>query len=154
MSTATYTFTRTDIRKVGEMFAADLQMLALRTQAMDLAHAQNCAHDVCLMLREQCLNRVDIQLRDSYGNLVRVHRYSVREGIMDDSQRPGENRWPRLPNGALRVVVWYSHKKTLENLKLEWGYSFLSTDYSRMKHNSARIYSSNGYGMQRDTFVN
>ena len=36
----------TDIRKVFEHFQADLQMLALRTQAMELDHAQNCAEDV------------------------------------------------------------------------------------------------------------
>ena len=36
MSTMTQTHTRTDIRKVFENFQADLQMLAARTQAMEL----------------------------------------------------------------------------------------------------------------------
>ena len=67
MSTMTQTYTRTDIRKVFENFQADLQMLAVRTQAMELDHARECAHDVCLMAQEECLKYVHIQLYDSAG---------------------------------------------------------------------------------------
>ena len=127
MSTITQTHTRTDIRKVFERFQADLQMLAVRTQAMELNYAQECAYDVCLMALKGCLEYVHIQLYDSYGNLVRVHRYAVHKDILSDSQRPGGNRWPCLPNGTLCVIVPYSDKDKLEELKtsgvlkLVWG---------------------------------
>ncbi len=160
MSTMTQTYTRTDIRKVFENFQADLQMLAVRTRAMELDHAQDCAHDVCLMAREECLTRVHIQLYDSFGSLVKVHRYSVEEDILSDSQRPGDNRWPCLPDGTLRVIVEYSDIQKSEDLKksgklkIPWGPSSLSTDYSGMHSNGGRLYSSNSYGLQRETFVN
>ena len=162
MNTITRTHTTTDIRKVLEKFQADLQMLAVRTQAMTLDHAQKCAHDISLMAQEKCLEHVHVQLRDTYGHLIRVHRYSVKEDILSDSQRPGENRWPCVPDGTLCVLVdvEYSDDQRLENLKrsgklkLNWSTSFLSTNYSGMQNDGARLYSSNSYGWQRDTFVN
>lgn len=160
MNTMTQTYTRTDIRKVFENFQANLQMLALRTQAMELDHARKCADDVCLMAQEDCLKYVHVQLYDVYGNLVRVHRYTVEKDITSISQRPGGNRWPCLPNGTLCVIVTYSDGQKLENLKrsgnlrLPWTSSSLSTDYSRMRNEGASFYSSNSYGLRRDAFVN
>ena len=159
MNTITQTHTRTDIRKVFENFQADLQMLALRTQAMELDHAQKCAEDVCLMAQENCLKYVHVQLYDCYERLVKVHRYSVEEGILSGSQRPGENRWPCLPDSTLCVIVEYSDNQKFERLKisrklkLNWGTSFLSVNYSRMRNDGERFYSSNNYGLRRDTFV-
>ena len=160
MSTMTQTHTRTDIRKAFENFQADLQMLAARTQAMELDHAQDCAHDVCLMAQEECLKYVHIQLYDSAGNLIKVHRYSVEKDILSDSQRPGGNRWPCLPDGSLSVIVEYSDSQKAERLKksgklkLDWIPSSLSTDYSGMRSDGGRLYSSNSYGLRRATFVN
>ena len=82
MNTITRTYTRTDIRKVFENFQADLQMLAVRTQAMELDHAQKSAYDVSLMAQEECLKYVHVQLYDLYGNRVRAHRYVVDKDII------------------------------------------------------------------------
>ncbi len=159
MSTITQTYTRTDIRKVFENFQANLQMLAIRTQAMGLEHAQNHAYDILLMAQEECLSDVHVQLYDFYGHLVRVYRYSVVGGIVSDSQRPGENRWPRLPNGTLCVLIKCSDNQKFEKLKqsrklkLNWGPSSLSTNDSGMRNDGVRLYSSNNYGLQRNTFV-
>lgn len=159
MNTITQTYTRTDIRKVFEMFRAELEMLALRTQAMTLDHAEECAHDIDLMAQVKCLRYVHVQLRDIYGNLVKAHRYSVQEDIFSQSQRPGANKWPCLPDGTLGVVIEYSDKKKLDGLKrsrrlkIDWGPSYWSINYSGMRYDGARLYSSNGYGLRRDTFV-
>lgn len=159
MNTITQTYTRTDIRKVFEMFRAELEMLALRTQAMTLDHAEECAHDIDLMAQVKCLRYVHVQLRDIYGNLVKAHRYSVKEDILSDSQRPGGNRWPCLPGGTLHVLVDPSDDRSLEQLKrsgqlmIAWSPSPLSTNYSGMRNEGARLYSSNSYGLRRDTFV-
>ena len=160
MSTLTQTYTKIDIRRVFENFQADLRMLALRTQAMELDHAKDCAEDIILMAQEQCLKYVHIQLRDSREKLVRVHRYSVKEGVLSESQRPGGNRWPCLPDGTLRVILIYSDRSKVNQLKksgklkINWSPSDLSTDYSRMRSDDNRLYSSNSYGLRRDTFVN
>ena len=160
MRTSTQTYTRTDIRKVFENFQADLQMLAIRTRAMELDHALKCAHDVSVMAQAECLSKVHVQLYDSSGNLVKVHRYSVHRDITSDSQRPGGNRWPCLPAGRLHVIVEYSDRQMAEELKasraliLRWSPTDLSTDYSGMRNDDDRLYSSNTYGLHRDTFVN
>lgn len=158
MTTITHTHTRTDIRIVFEQFQTDLQMLAVRTHAMELNHAVNCANDVYLMALENCLKEVHIQLLDRYGNLVRAHQYSIVRGKLSNS-RPGGNVWPCLPNGILCVVVKYSDIYKGENLEksgklnLDWRPSSLSTNYYGMRKDSDRYYSSNGYGLRRDTFV-
>ena len=160
MSTITQTYTRTDVRKVFEMFQADLRMLALRTQAMDSERAIEYAYDISLMALADCLSHVHVHLYDFYGNLVKVHQYSIQMDILPASQRPGGNNWPCLPNGTLCVIVTYSDKNKLENLKksgelkLNWGPSSLSTNYYGMRKESTRLYSSNSYGLQRDTFAN
>ena len=160
MSTVTQTYTRTDICKVFENFQADLEMLALRTQAMESGHARKYAQDVCLMAQERCLESVHIQLRDSNGRLVKAHRYSVEEGTLSSSQRPGKNRWPCLPGGSLGVIVKYSDRQQAEQLKksgkllLCWSPSGLSTNYYGMQKDGDRSYSSNSYGLRRDTFTN
>ena len=159
MNTLTQTFTRIDTRKVFEKFEADLRMLAVRTQAMSLDHAQQLAHDVALMGEVKCLRYIHVQLRDYYGTLVRVHRYTVQEDILSDSQRPGGNRWPCMPGGTLCVIIDCSDNQKLEalkrsgQLKTNWGPSYWSTNYSGMRNEGARLYSSNSYGLWRDTFV-
>ncbi len=160
MMTITQTYTKTDTRKVFENYQADLLMLAERTQAMDFEHAKKCAYDVSLMAQEGCLRRVHIQLYDSKGNLIKVHRYSVKKDILSDGQRPGGNRWPCKPDGSLCVIVEYSDRQKAEKLKksgklkVKWGPSSLSTDYSGMRSDGDRFYSSNNYGLWRDSFVN
>lgn len=157
--TNTRTYTKTDVRKVLENFAADLEMLALRTQAMDSSYARKCADDVTLMALEDCIESFHVQLRDSGRNLVRAYKYSVNKNMSLDSQRPGGNRWPCLPDGELCVIISCSDGKKLEklkkNLKLNWTSSDLSTDYSKMRKESigVRYYSSNNYGLSRDVYV-
>lgn len=160
MSIVTQTYTRTDIRRVFENFQADLLMLAVRTQAMELVHAKECGDDVCLMAQAKCLRCAHVQLYDSFGNLVRVHRYTIEEIMSSGSSRAGGNRWPCLPNGALRVIIdlsdaeQFARLESSGELKLSWNTSSLSTDYSGMRKDGARLYSSSNYGLQRDTFVN
>lgn len=126
---------------------------------MDLEHAKDCAYDVSLMAQEGCIRRVHIQLYDSLGKRIKVHRYSVEKDILSDGDRPGGNGWPCKPDGSLRVILEYSDRqkaeelKQLRKLKVNWSPSSLSTDYSGMRNDGGRLYSSNGYGLQRDTFV-
>ena len=159
MNTTTQTYTRTDIRRVFENFQADLQMLAVRTQAMELDHALNCAHDVCVMAQAECLSRVHVQLLDAAEKPIRVHRFSVNKDILSESERPGGNRWPCLPSGTLCVIVECSDIQQVEKLQasgklqLNWSPSTLSTDYSGMRNDGGRLYSSSTYGLRRETFV-
>ena len=159
MNTITQTHTRTDIRKVFECFGADLKMLAYRTQAMSLDCADNCAHDILIMAEEDCLQNVHIQLLDSGGSLIRVHKYQVEKNISWDSQRPGANRWPCSPSGNLNVIIYLSDNKKADKLKqsgrlkINWGPSSASTDYSHMRGSHGKMYASNSYGLRRNSFT-
>lgn len=159
MSYGTLTYTKTDVRRAFENFQADLQMLAVRTQAMEFEHAVNNGYDVALMSQENCLESVHIQLRDSRGKLVKAHRYSIEEGIVSDTARPGGNRWPCLPDGTLHVIVKPSDGQKLDQLEragkliTNWSPSTLSTNYAGMRGDGTRLYSSNSYGLRRDTFA-
>ena len=159
MSTITQTRTRTDIRRVFECFQADLQMLAIRTQAILLGNVGDYAHDIFIMAQEKCLKKVHIQLLDGDGNLIRSHEYCVEENISWDSHRPGANRWPCLPSGELLVIATRSDIAKFEALKqsnsfnLTWGPSSVSTDYSHMNKDSGKMYASNGYGLRRNSFT-
>ncbi len=159
MNTLTQTYTKTDVRRVFEHFEADLRMLALRTQAMAIEEVNDYAHDILIMAQNKWLKYVHVQLHDCYGNRIKVHRYSVREHSLSNSQRPGANRWPKLPNGRLHIIVEFSSIQEEErifqnqNFKINWGPSSSSTNYYGMQHESHRTYVSNSYGLQRETFV-
>ena len=160
MNTSTSTYTKTDIRKVFANFEGDLLMLAIRTQAMDRRKVSSYVKDIILMAKEKCLRYVHVQLRDVYGKRIKVHKYSIQENLISTSQSPGANRWPCLPNSKLIVLIDlsdYSKYKTLKEsgqFENSWKPSSLSTDYSGMQEENSRFYSSNGYGLQRNTFVN
>lgn len=159
MHTTTQTYTRTDVRRVFECFHTDLRMLACRTQAMSLTHADEYGHDIRIMAEEECLEEVHIQLLDGQRNRVRVHEYRVEKNKSWDSQRPGVNRWPCLPNGELLVIVSCPDSGKVEQLKrsgrliINWDPSQASTDYSCMKPSEGKMYASNGYGLRRNSFT-
>lgn len=161
MNIFTQTYTNIDIRKVFEHFKADLLMLAFRTQAMNIKDVDDYAHDILLMAENNCIKFVHIQLRDRYENIVKAHKYSVKKNVLSTSQRqrPGQNNWPSLPDGKLHVIIeeypykWNNLQK-LVKFKIPWTLSFLSTDYSGMQTEGTKFYSSNSYGLERNTFVN
>lgn len=158
MSTYTQTYTITNIRKVFERFKADLFMLVYRTQAMEIQFAEHLFEDVCLMAMKECLERIDIQLVDSRGYLVRVHQYTILRNTLAGTHRPGGNDWPRLPNGELRLLVTPSNLQRYEmlkksgELKLQWQNSSHSTNYVGMQNVNSRMYTSSNYGLQRNSY--
>ena len=159
MSTGTYTYTKVDIRRVAECFAADLAMLVSRTDTMDYKWAEETAYDITLMAQHECLDSVHVQLTSSTGVLLSAHKYKV-EGLRENwgSNRPGENNWPRAPGGELRVIVAYSDNQKANDLKnsgkllRNWSPTSQSIDYSEMRETAERTYSSNGYGWRRQSY--
>ncbi len=157
--TNTQTYSRTDIQRVFENFSADLKMLANRTQAMPKKFADDVAHDVMEMARHECLARVSIHLLDVNGILVKAHEYCVGKNVLWDAQRPGVNMWPCLPGSELLVIVAYSDNHKAEDLmqsnslKENWVSTSISTDYSHMKKDGERTYSSNSYGLHRKSYT-
>lgn len=157
-NTYTKTHTKVDVRKVFENFAADLSMLAMRTGTMGQQWVQDTAHDVELMALWDCLRSVHVQSFDAYGRLQKAHRYNVVSGGALGADRPGANDWNSTPGGHLAVIIFPSDADKFNRLEREkqfrrrWSPSNSSTNYSGMRSEPERQYSSNGYGLTRDSF--
>ncbi|MGI9249603.1 MAG: hypothetical protein ACR2PR_00150 [Pseudohongiellaceae bacterium] len=158
MATTTQTTTKVNIQKVGECFAADLSMLALRTRAMRQEQAANIAHDITLMAIYRCLDTVHVQLLNNFGNRMAAHVYKVEGEGHWEKNRPGENNWPSTPSGYLDVTVFYSDLQVANELKKSgrllnsWTRSDSNTDYAGMKPGQGRQYSSGSYGWTRKSY--
>ena len=158
MSTHTRTYTIVDVRKVFENFHADLRMLAVNTGGMLLETADTLAHDVLLFATKECISAVHIQQTDAAGVVINASKYSVRRDTTLDSDRPGNNQWPRLTGGTLSVHIVVSDEGEYQGvvdsgeLAGSWGPSNASTDYSHMAADEGRVYSSGTYGLRRESF--
>jgi len=159
MNTYTTTYTTTDIRRVFENFAADLRMLVLRTGDKSFAWADNVAHDITLLAICGYVKELHIQCLQ-FGAVTNAHKYTIEMEIDWDNQRPGGNNWPR--ESELRILwsssgewgaLTDSEKASIENrLRMRWGLANFSTDYSHLREVGERSYSSNAYGLKRQTY--
>ena len=156
--TRTSTYTKTDIRHVWECFKADVFMLARRTQALDIQKASDTCDDIFRMACEECLKEVHIQLYERYGRRVRAHKYRIQNNVNWNTQRPSENRWPRLPDGQLHIFVTTSNNdawlrlKSSGKLNFNWSKSSIDTQYLEMRAIGDRNYASSSYGWQRSSY--
>jgi hypothetical protein len=159
----TDSFTSADVVKVTDRFAADLVMLTQSSEAMTAVWAENSIHDVKLMAKKDYISRISVVLADSSGNVIKARNYEVsKDASLWSSDRPGDNLWPRTPNGSLGVIVQYTStwgelgsvaKANFEgDLKQSWGPSTLDTDFPGMSGQQGRRYASNAYGMQRTDY--
>lgn len=159
MQTRTKTYTEVNIRKVGECFAADLSMLALRTKTMTTEWVNNISHDITLMAIYECLATVHVQLIDSTGKRIAAHVYEVGGNSNWDQNRPGANNWPSTPGGEIVVIVSYSDMGNFEDLEnsgrlhCKWTTANLDTKYRGMKEGEGRQYSSGSYGWTRKSYT-
>ena len=157
------TYTAADVVKVADRFGADLVMLAQSTEAMSVAWAENSIHDVKAKAKKDYINRVSVVLKDAQGNVIRGRRYDVStDASLWSSERPGDNIWPKTPDGSLTVIVhntsaWNALGATAKanfeaTLKQSWSSSDVDTDFPGMNGQQGRRYASNSYGMQRTDF--
>jgi len=157
------TYTAADVVKVTDRFGADLVMLVQSTEAMSVAWAEDSIHDVKAKARKDYINRVSVVLKDAQGTVIRGRRYDVSiDASLWSSERPGDNIWPKTPDGSLTVVVhntstWTSLGATAKanfeaTLKHSWSSSDVDTNFPGMNGQQGRRYASNSYGMQRTDF--
>lgn len=155
MATYTRTYTKTDVRRVFENCMADIRMIAWRTQAIEESEAKEILSDVQIMAEEECLKKVHVQLLGGNGCIVEAHVYTSTDGG-GTSERPGENRWPRLPRGEIKILVEIESDerwaKAIKRMKNKWGPSNYSLDYSSLKETGVRTFSYGGYGLTRVSY--
>ena len=109
------------------------------------------------------LVEVKLILKDKDGRKIRAAVYNISESAMGwVSERPGNDLWPRTPDGSLTVVAvltatWWkktdSEKEAFaKNLRGLWPYTAEDTSFVGMNASSGQRYASNGYGWQRTNY--
>jgi hypothetical protein len=164
-TTRTNTYTVIDIRKTFEGFEADLRMIARRTNKWTIAYAEQQMHDVLQFAEGRYVSFIDIILLDGNQVALRAVRYTVNsEGKAISSQRPGSNDWTDIPDTTVSLLVTYNSDwgaltpeqqakfKSDSNFKLTWGNSQIDNSFRHLSKESAQLYGSNGYEVQKTNF--
>jgi hypothetical protein len=158
-ATQTSTYTTTDIEAVVRRITADLLMIASSSGAVTEEKAREWGNDIEILAKNGYLNYVDLTLL-SNGVEHKAARFYVNESGALANQRPGNARWPNLPNPRLRIVLSYNdnydtqaREKISGKMKIRWTTNYEDIDHSQLTQNGGREYSSNGYGMERKDYT-
>ena len=150
--TITRTYTKTDVKRVFESCVADIRMIAWRTGAIGESDAMETMQDVQIMAEEGCLRTVHVQLCDQTGRVIKAHLYTATDGAAT-TDRPGGNKWPRMPYGEVRIIVTIDQnadwEKAAKRLRKNWGPSQHSLNYTALAQGGTRTFSHGGYGLTR-----
>ncbi|MGO8061474.1 hypothetical protein ACC716_25130 [Rhizobium johnstonii] len=156
-STATGSYTVTDIGIVVRQFTTDLKMIASSTRAMTEKEASEYGADVELLAAKSYLKAVDITQMFG-GKEVRAVKYHVDQntGALKSS-RPGGVRWPELLGSSIRIVMSHTdsfNEAALQSLRgrlnISWGFTSIDTSHSSLTSSGGRDYASNGWGLRRE----
>lgn len=156
-------YTTADIARVFDCFAADFDMCAQSTGLRDRDDVRKTAADVRAMAQRGYISTVDICLLDANGNIIRANKYAVSTNAsLWTAQRPGNNLWPRTPNGNLKLVItqtntWQAlttQQKAafIATLNTTWVDCDIDTSYPNLARSDDRDYASNGYGLRKTTY--
>jgi hypothetical protein len=160
----TYTFSIVDVRKVVDMFAADLDMIQQRTGYNSQAWVDDVTEDIAVFACNDYLDKVEIVLLDAGGKPVRANRYRPSTNASGwTSDRPGGNNWTAVPGGSLSVLLTYSstfnqlaettRSVFKASLNRPWSPSDIDNSFTHLQSASGRRYASNAYGFERSSFA-
>lgn len=163
--TNTTTYTVIDIRKTFEGFSADFRMIARRTEKKSVEEVENYIHDILAWAENKYLSYVDITLVDSNNKPLKASRYEVDEnGKATQGERAGNNDWQNIPNSKLMIIVMNKDSwnkmpfeeqekfKQTNSFKVSWGPSQIDNSYNHLSKDSAQLYASKGYEIQKTNF--
>ena len=106
----------------------------------------------------------NIVLHNSAGAVIRAAKYEViTNGSALASRRPGNNLWPRTPDGDLNTVVrdpqaWKNlttEKKQAfkDSLTLSWTTSSTDLSFPTLSRSLDRNHASNGWGVTKSLYT-
>jgi hypothetical protein len=161
--TTTQTYTVADIGKVMDCIAADLDMNSQSTGLLSHDTVKSYAADVRLLAQKGYLQEANIVLKNSAGVVIKAAKYEISTNASTlTAQRPGNNLWPRTPQGDLTVVVKHSPKWTYlpqaqkdavkQLLATTWSSSAADLSFPTLTRTPDRNYVSNGWGVTKSIF--
>lgn len=163
--TQTQTYTVVDIRKVLDHFAADFTMISQATGLWSSASVATTVSDLKQFAEAGYLTQVNLILKDKAGTVLKAAVFKISNAAVGwTSERPGNNLWPRTPDGTLKLVAdlnqkWWDMQDagretfiSSHSLNSKWPVSSEDTSFSGLSSSSGQRYASNGFGMQRQNF--
>jgi len=166
-TTRTITYTVADIRKVVDNFAADFSMMAQATGLRTREYVATVVSDLKILAEAGYLIDVTLFLFDKDENKICAAVYKVSDSASGwQSERPGNNLWPRTEGGALRVVanltsswnVMADEKRQSfirdRGMYYPWEDAKWDTSLFGLKSTQGQRYASNGYGWDRTNYAN
>jgi hypothetical protein len=159
----TQTYTISDIGKVIDCFAADLDMTSQSTGLLNRDLVKQYAADVKAMAQRGYLVEANIILTGRGGNIIRAAKYEVSTDAASlTASRPGNNRWPTTPGGELNIVLQKSQKwcdlSDLQRaafdktLGMSWIPSNTDISFPGLTRYADRNYVSNGWGVTKSVY--
>jgi hypothetical protein len=163
--TQTTTYTVADIRKVVENFAADFSMKAQATGLRSAERVAQTVSDIRVFAETDYLVEVRVILYDKAGKELRGTLYTVSKSTIGwVPGRPGNNLWPRTPDGSLKVRAilsdaWWDKTDAqkdafIKHFGLHGSWSKATDDitFSSLTPSQGQQYPSNGYGWDRTNY--
>jgi hypothetical protein len=163
--TKTTTFTKADIRKVVESFAADYGMIADITGLRLREKVEHDVSDLNKFAEDGYLVRVTLYLLDKDGNPLNVAIYKVSENAVGwQTGMPGNNVWTAPAGSSLQLIAtmtdaWFNksdegRQQYLKSRGLvgSWAKSDTTTSLNGMTASAGQKYASNGYGWARTNY--
>jgi hypothetical protein len=164
-ATRTTTYTKADVRKVVENFAADYAMIADFTGLKTRETVQKDVSDLTKFAEDGYLTRVTLYLMDKDGNPLRVATYDVSDNAVGwQSGMPGNNVWSAPEGAYLQIMAtltneWFDKSDEGKGQYLSgrgfyysWGKSDKSISLLGLSQSSGQKYASNGYGWSRTNY--
>ena len=163
--TRTTTYTVSDIRKVVDNFAADFSMMCQATGLRSRESVAQTVSDLKTLAEYGYLVQVTLFLFDEEGNKLCAARYQVSQSATGwQTDRPGNNLWPRTEGGCLRVLgtltsAWWNMTDVDRQafirdhgLYSAWSPAQWDTSLTGLASNPGQKYASNGYGWERTNY--
>lgn len=160
--TKTETYTVADVKNVFENVLSDLAMIVRSTELWSSAHLQSVSEDIRLLSEAGYLRRLDIVLCDENGVTVKAHRYDVStEASRWSNAEPRGNIWSGDGKKLNLVIFWNDDWAALSearqqsirsSLRIKWSASDVDTTYGGLASVSKLQYSSQSFGVERQTF--
>lgn len=163
--TQTTTYTVADIRKVVDNFAADFSMMAQSTGLRTRENVAEVVLDLKIFAENGYLVRVRVFLEDKDGNKLRAADYKVSDSAAGwNSDRPGNNLWPRSTDGSLWVLAtlsdaWWQKTDAAQEIFIRdqglhnaWKRTDKDASLVGLSSSAGQKYASNGYGWERTNY--
>jgi hypothetical protein len=164
-TTRTSTYTVTDIRKTFENCIADIRMIARRTGKWESNYVDRLGKDILKLAESKYLSCVTIVLKRNNTNYqLRAAKFTVNDnGSSNEGDRAGKNYdWPADEDTYLSIILNYTSSwHTLseiqksdfsEDFEFKWTSTSEDLSFSHLKSDSAQLYGSKTYEIQKTNF--